>query len=136
MNGKRSNSALFSRESVHWSTPSELYNHYMDLGYYDPCPLNSSFDGLSQDWGHNNFVNPPYDNIFAFAVKAVEESKKGKDVVLLVPARTDTKWFHFILENSICEIDFIKGRLKFGGSKRCAPFPSIIITIHGHSVEC
>lgn len=71
------------------------------------------------------FCNPPYNNIGEWAKKAYEESQKGVTVVMLIPANTDTRYFHdYILHKA--EIRFIKGRLKFGGSNRCAPFASII----------
>lgn len=135
MKGTWSNCALFSTKSVHWSTPKNIYDYYIGLRYYDPCPLNASFDALTIEWHKKNFVNPPYDNIFAFVKKAVDEEEKGNETVLLVPARTDTKWFHYILENTVCEIEFVKGRLKFGGKKFYAPFPSILITIYGKSIK-
>ena len=122
---------LFSSSSVHWSTPSDIYDFYVsDRGFFDPCPLYSSFNGLEIEWLPFNFVNPPYDNILGFVIKAIEESKKGRVSVFLVPSRTDTKWFHLLLNSCYCEIIFIKGRLKFGGAKSYAPFPSLLITIY------
>lgn len=123
--------ALFSSLSNDWATPKEIYDHYIgELNYFDPCPLFSSFNGLIIEWKQYNFVNPPYDNILAFVLKAIEETKKGHISVFLVPSRTDTKWFHLLLNNCDCDIMFIKGRLKFGESKSCAPFPSILITVY------
>ena len=123
--------AMFTRTSVHWSTPKAIYDYYcIDNNYFDPCPLYSSFNGLEIEWRSFNFVNPPYNNILAFVIKAIEESKKGRVSVFLVPARTDTKWFHLLLSSCKCRIDFIKGRLKFGDSKTSAPFPSILITAY------
>ena len=73
------------------------------------------------------FCNPPYSQIAKWVQKCYEESiKPGTVVVLLIPARTDTKYFHdYILHRS--EIRFIKGRLKFGGGKYNAPFPSMVV---------
>ncbi|MFH1318495.1 MAG: DNA N-6-adenine-methyltransferase, partial [Candidatus Omnitrophota bacterium] len=72
-------------------------------------------------------VNPPYGkNIINWIKKGYEESKKGKTIVMLIPSRTDTKWWHeYVMKAK--EIRFIKGRLKFGGSINSAPFPSCII---------
>lgn len=86
---------------------------------FDPCPLFhdiSEWDGLKIEWGHSNFVNPPYLRTFKeqFIRKAYQESLKGKRVVMLLPVSTSTKIFHeIILPN--CEIRFLKGRVKFEG---------------------
>jgi len=88
-------------------------------------------DALCQD--RNNqvvFCNPPYSKLKEFAHKANEEAKKGATVVMLVPARTDTKAFHESLAGE--EVRFIKGRLKFqqnGQEKDPAPFPSMVCVI-------
>lgn len=73
------------------------------------------------------FCNPPYSKIAEWVRKCYEESlKAGTLVVMLIPARTDTKYFHdYILHRS--EIRFIKGRIKFGSEKNSAPFPSMIV---------
>jgi len=77
--------------------------------------------------GGNVFCNPPYGReLGKWVEKAYNESRKGACVVMLIPARTDTRWFHdFILGRA--EIRFLRGRLKFGGSKNSAPFPSMVV---------
>ena len=74
------------------------------------------------------FCNPPYGRVIGLWVeKAYTESKKPDTlVVMLIPARTDTKWFHEYIYGK-AEIRFIKGRLKFGGCKNAAPFPSMVV---------
>lgn len=121
---------LFSSASDQWSTPVDVYNA-LDREFnftFDPCPLNHNpdFDGLMIEWESSNFVNPPYSNIAAWCKKAYEEFQKGKIVVMLIPSRTDTRYWHDYIMKAT-EIRFIKGRLKFGGSKNSAPFPSAII---------
>jgi len=105
-----------------WKTPIDFYVK-LDKEFnfdFDPCPLNhdiNKWDGLKIDWGMRNFINPPYSLKLkeAFVQKAVEESKKGKLCVMLLPVSTSTKLFHdWILPNQT-EIRFIKGRIKFGG---------------------
>ena len=59
--------------------------------------------------------------------KAYEESRKGATVVMLLPARTDTRWFHEWVYERAAEIRFLRGRLRFGGAKNSAPFPSMIV---------
>ena len=83
------------------------------------CPKNGG--------GCRCFCNPPYSQIGDWVKKAYFESfTPGTLIVLLIPARTDTKYFHeYILNRS--EIRFIKGRLKFGSAKNSAPFPSMIV---------
>ena len=106
------------RKPVHdnWATPKELYN-LLDSEFnfdFDPCPLNYTVDGLAIEWGKSNFINPPYSRKLkeAFINKALEESKKGKLCVLLLPVSTSTKIFHdVVLPNG--EIRFFRGRPKF-----------------------
>ena len=77
------------------------------------------------------FCNPPYSNISSWVEKAFRETRNDNTlVVLLIPARTDTRYFHdFIYQRA--EIRFIKGRLKFGDSKNSAPFPSMVVIFRG-----
>jgi len=101
-----------------WKTPKDLYDMLNKEFHFDfdPCPLYSKFDGLKREWGGSNFVNPPYSRKLkeAFILKAFEEYKKGKIIVMLLPVSTSTKIFHdIILPN--CEIRFIRGRIKFEG---------------------
>lgn len=126
---------LFSKQSDDWATPIEIYNHYMNLNFFDPCPYQSTFDGLQIDWNPNRniYINPPYSNISAFVDKALEYHKKNNsEVVLLIPSRTDTRYFHKLLSYGI-DIQFVKGRLKFNDSKNAAPFPSVFIRLNGIS---
>ena len=78
--------------------------------------------------GHNVFVNPPYGReIGNWVEKAYKTNEEhGNLVVMLLPARTDTKWFHDFIYHK-AEIRFIRGRLKFGDSKNSAPFPSMVV---------
>lgn len=110
------------KHSDNWETPEDLYQELNnEFGFdFDPCPINhdlSLWDGLKIDWKKSNFVNPPYSRNLkeAFVKKAIEESKKGKVCVVLLPVSTSTKLFHeYILPNKK-EIRFIKGRVKFVG---------------------
>ena len=103
---------MFSRKSDNWSTPSKLYYHYMINKYFDPCPLYSNFNGLEIEWKEKNFVNPPYSKIKEFVNKSIEEHKKGKEVILLIPARTDTKYFRKLVDYG-STIIFITGHYRF-----------------------
>jgi hypothetical protein len=104
-----------------WKTPDYFYKT-LEVNFdfdFDPCPFHHdmSFDGLTVDWGDCNFVNPPYSRKLkeAFIKKAIEESKKGKTCVCLIPVSTSTKLFHeYILPNKK-QIFFIKKRIKFIG---------------------
>ena len=124
------NRVLFKSNSDNWKTPEMVYSKLNEEFKFDfdPCPLNDTptFDGLSIEWGNCNFVNPPYSQISKWCKKAVEEWIKGKTVVMLIPSRTDTKYWHEYIMKAT-EIRFIKGRLKFGDSKNSAPFPSAVI---------
>ena len=138
------NNALFTSNSDEWATPQDVFDKlnrefHFDL---DPCATANNHktdwyftaeqDGLDQNWGgHKVFCNPPYSEIDKWVEKAWRESRQDyTTVVLLIPARTDTRYFH----NFICnraEIRFIKGRLKFGQSKNSAPFPSMVVIFRG-----
>ncbi len=85
--------------------------------------------------GYRVFCNPPYSEISQWVQKSYEESLKPNTiVVMLIPARTDTKYFHdYIYHRS--EIRFVRGRLKFGGSKNSAPFPSMIVIFRAAKYE-
>jgi len=121
-----------------WKTPKELYNSlYGKFKFdYDPCPAGKTFDGidgLNVPWGKSNFVNLPYGSIKKWVKKSYEESMKGKLVVMLIPSRTDTRYWHdYIMKAD--EIWFVKGRLKFD-DKNPAPFPSAIIVFDGTRKE-
>ena len=121
--------ALFSSATVEWSTPDGVYKALDDEFHFtfDPCPLGGTVDGLATlftSWeGHRVFCNPPYERIGKWLLRA----KDAPITVYLIPARTDVKWFHEIVLPYASEIRFIKGRLKFGGSKNPAPFPSMIV---------
>ena len=120
--------------SNNWGTPSKLYEK-LNSKYnfdFDPCPHpKPSWDGLEVDWKQRNFVNPPYSDIESWAKKCRAEQLKGNMSVLLIPARTDTKYFHdWILPYA--KVEFIKGRIKFKKlddnvkTETTAPFPSIL----------
>ena len=144
MNGK--DTALFSKASDEWSTPQWLFDMLDDEFQFHldaaatcknskcgPCYCDKIGDALSLElsWDYHSqgfpvWLNPPYSKIGAFMKKAYEESLKGAVVVCLIPARTDTKYWHdYVMKAQ--EIRFVKGRLKFGDSKNSAPFPSVIV---------
>ncbi len=128
------NKVHFSSATDSWSTPKEVFDKLNEEFRFDfdPCPLNDSpdVDGLSIEWGRCNFVNPPYSNLKGWLAKAYLEAGKGNTCVLLIPSRTDTRYWHdYVMKAD--EIRFIKGRLKFGNSKNSAPFPSCIVVFHG-----
>jgi len=126
--------------SVEWATPQSLFDE-LDREFHftlDPCATAENAkctkfytkwdDGLSKDWSRETvFMNPPYGReIGDWMAKAYKESLKGAKVVCLIPSRTDTRWWHeFVMKAK--EIRFIKGRVKFGGHKNSAPFPSAIV---------
>lgn len=128
------NKVLFSSNSDNWCTPKVIYDSYINKGYFDPCPLNSEFNGLEIEWKQKNFVNPPFSKIKEFVDKSIIEFNKGKKVVLLIPARTDTKYYKKLVDFG-CTIIFITGRLHFNNSNS-APFPSCYIILNGKTTQC
>jgi len=124
---------MMSSLRTDWKTPKGLLKELRkEFGkFFDPCPTNPKFDGLKIDWKDPSFVNPPYGReIGKWCEKSVKEWQKGITVVMLIPSRTDTHWFHDWIMRSD-EIRFIRGRLKFDDNKNPAPFPSAIIVFKG-----
>lgn len=131
----------FSSKTDLWSTPQNFFDKLDDEFNFtlDPCatPDNAKCDkyftieddGLAQDWSNDIvFMNPPYGRAIRHWIKkAHDESRKGATVVCLVPARTDTSYWHDYVIGGGAEVRFIKGRLKFGGSSNSAPFPSAVV---------
>lgn len=130
----KSKNAAFTSLSQDWKTPKEFLKKLeREFGkLFDPCPSKNytnggQINGLEIEWKNKNFVNPPYTSKEqdAWVKKGFEEWQKGKLVIFLIPARTDTKRFHnYLLPHA--EIRFIKGRLKFSEHKNPAPFPSML----------
>ena len=125
---------LFSSASDRWATPRDVYERLNAEFHFDfdPCPLGGENDGTARlfcDWsGKRVFCNPPYGpKLRSFLERHVEAALS----VFLIPARTDTRWFHEIVLPNAKEIRFIKGRLKFGDAKNSAPFPSMIVIFSG-----
>lgn len=124
---------LFTSHKQKWRTPKKVYKRLnKEFNFdFDPCPSNPDFNGLNIEWGKCNFVNPPYTTQLQnkFIKKGVEQWRKGKTVVFLIPARTSTKRFHEDILPNATEIRFIKGRLHFDDSNTPAPFPSMIVIL-------
>ena len=139
--------ALFSSETGEWETPQEFYDNLNNIWKFnlDPCATDENAkcdyyfrkedNGLKLDWDLPGcakgrvFVNPPYGRgISEWVRKAVMEVARGNAVVvvMLLPARTDTKWWHDWIEPYATKVIFIRGRLKFKGASNPAPFPSVL----------
>ena len=136
--------------SDNWATPFSLYkklNDEFDFDF-DPCPLNfkdeipEDKDGLLIEWGNRNYINPPYSRKLkeSFVIKGIEESKKGKLCVFLLPVSTSTKLFHdHILPNITEPIRFLRGRVKFIGyntfgekvDDKCGMHDSMVVIFDG-----
>lgn len=131
----------FSSKTDNWSTPQAIFdtlnkefNFSLDVcasSENNKCDAyyTKEIDGLSQPWSGVCWCNPPYGrNIKLWVEKAAVTAALGlATVVCLLPARTDTRWWHdFVIEQST-DVRFIKGRLKFGEYKTSAPFPSAIV---------
>jgi site-specific DNA-methyltransferase (adenine-specific) len=129
---------LMSSKKMDWETPRHILDWVEGCygKFFDPCPKNPDFNGLKIEWKDINFVNPPYGTeIKHWIKKSYEESRKGKVVVLLIPSRTDTKWWHEYCMKANA-IFFIKGRITFRGDhKGSAPFPSCIVIFDINSSE-
>lgn len=142
------NEVMFSSKSDQWATPQDFFDRLNKEFCFtlDPCATDENHkvenyftaddNGLLQNWGGQRvFCNPPYSKIGEWVKKCYEEAIKPETlVVMLIPARTDTRYFHdYIIHRS--EIRFVKGRLKFGDSKNAAPFPSMVVIFRAAGVQ-
>lgn len=137
------NDVHFSSKKYDWETPQWLFDELNNefqftldvcatvdntkcLEYFSP-----EVDGLVQEWHGTCWMNPPYGrDIVKWMKKAYESWLQGVTVVCLVPARTDTAWWH---DYAMCgEVRFLRGRVKFVGADNAAPFPSAIIVFRGN----
>lgn len=127
-----------------WETPASLFEQ-LDREFQfdlDACATDENAkceryftkeqDGLAQDWrGYTVWCNPPYSQFTYWAAKCFREGCQDNTIVVcLLPARTDTKYFHNYIYHH-CEIRFIKGRLKFGNAKPNASFPGMVCIFRG-----
>ena len=138
-NKTRLNTALFSSRSEEWETPPHVFRplHSEFNFQVDVCAtsenakckvfFDKSVSGLDREWSpFRCWMNPPYGSkISNWVKKAFQESQRGALVVSLLPARTDTQWWHSWVMKA-AEIRFVAGRIAFGGGKQSAPFPSCI----------
>lgn len=145
----RINESWYTSTTDEWATPQALFEE-LDSEFHfvlDACATEQNAkvcnyydkqtDGLKQSWNLGGAVwcNPPYGkHISEWIEKAYNENKQGVTVVLLLPARTDTKYFHKYIYNQH-EIRFIKGRLKYNDGNGTAPFPSMIVVMRGDKHE-
>lgn len=130
---------MFSSKTDLWETPKDFFDT-LDAEFrfnLDVCALpenakcaayySPDVDGLSQPWYGNCWCNPPYGRqVGRWVAKAAQSAAEGATVVMLLPARTDTAWFHDYIYGR-AEVRFVRGRLKFGGSANSAPFPSMVV---------
>ena len=136
----------FSSKRSDWETPSEIFeplrkefNIVFDLCAHSrntkcSAHYNKRDNSLRMSWATNdddaNWLNPPYGReIGLWVERAASWASGGRGTtVSLLPARTDTKWFHdHIYNKPNVEVRFLKGRVKFVGAKHAAPFPSMIV---------
>lgn len=135
-------SVHFSSKTDDWYTPQDFYDEWDEKFNFtlDVCASKENAkcgkfftkeqDGLSQKWEGVCWMNPPYGReIGKWMEKAYQSSLDGATVVCLVPSRTDTRWWHDYAMKG--DITFIKGRLRFGGAKNSAPFPSAVVVFNG-----
>lgn len=133
----------FSSRTDLWTTPQDLFDELNTEFAFtlDVCadPENAKcsvyftpeIDGLSQRWTGSCWMNPPYGKtIRRWVRKAHESAAAGATVVCLLPARTDTSWWHDFVTKAD-EVRFVRGRVRFGTADAGAPFPSAIVIFRG-----
>lgn len=142
------NPALLQSGNTCWATPWDFFQRY-DAQYHftlDVCAqahnakcarhFSPQDDGLAQSWaGERCWMNPPYGReIGRWVEKARREAERGALVVGLLPARTDTQWFHeHVLP--VAHVVFLRGRIRFVGAAHPAPFPSMLAIWGEYSVR-
>lgn len=135
----------YSSKKMDWQTPDEFLDIVREFApiQLDPCtspenPVGARVwmtpreNGLLQNWDEFQswsdaitYMNPPYGRqIGKWTYKASLEAQKGVEIIALVPARTDTKWFQEADFTAVC---FWRGRLRFKGAPHPAPFPSAVL---------
>lgn len=132
----------FSSATDMWATPQATFDALHREFHFETdvcavagnakCPrfFTPEVDGLAQEWTGVCWMNPPYGRgIGAWVEKAYRSSLQGATVVCLLPARTDTAWWHDYVMRG--EVRFLRGRLKFGDGKGSAPFPSAVVIFRG-----
>lgn len=134
------NEALFSSKKQDWETPIDFFNKLNEVFEFEidvaasddnaKCEkhFTEATNGLAQKWNGTCWMNPPYGREqIKWIEKAYNESLTGATTVCLIPARPDTKVWQDVIFKKAIAICFVKGRLKFGGSKESAPFPSAVV---------
>jgi len=142
---------MFSIKKQDWATPQDFFDK-LDAEFHftlDPCADDQNHkcekyfteeqDGLNQDWsGERVFCNPPYGrDVPKWVKKCYDETRTGECelAVMLLHARTDTRWFHDYIYHKADEVRFLKGRLHFGGHINRAPFPSMVVVFWGREMK-
>jgi len=134
------NKGLFTSNTPEWATPQAFFDALNSEFHFtlDPCATDENHkctryftekdNGIIQSWDNEIvFCNPPYGRVLKDWVKKASDTVGGV-VVMLIPSRTDTRYFHeYIYQKENVEIRFLKGRLKFGDGKGSAPFPSMVV---------
>jgi len=134
-----SHNVHYSSEKMDWGTPDELYSKLSRIYRFDldaaadkanaKCKRFYSVNdcGLTGTWaGARVWCNPPYGRqIGKWVQKAANEAHHAELIVMLVPSRTDTAWWHLAIQTA--RPVFIKGRLRFKGAPSSAPFPSALL---------
>lgn len=150
LKGIMENKALKNEElkiGDEWQTPPDLWedikNWFPFVGpIFDPCPGSvplagcyspeGVFNGLEIPWGALTFVNPPFSNIHPWVEKALDESYKGKHIVMLLPVRSDQHWFYLLKEEA--KPVFIRGRVQYvteGQARKNCSFASMLVVLEG-----
>lgn len=140
--GTTLNRSLFASGRKEWTTPFQIiealrteFPFTLDAAASPENTVGRRFidienDALSQTWSGVVWCNPPYGRrVDRWLAKGAESAEAGATVVFLLPARTDTAWFHEIVLPR-AEVRFLRGRLRFGGSSNGAPFPSMLAIFH------
>ena len=139
----------YSSEKHTWETPQDFFNKVNSIFNFTldacaecptakvPCYYTKEQDALKQDWKGVVWCNPPYGREqIKFISKALEEqTKHNSTVVLLIPARPDTKVWQDVIFPNASQVCFVRGRLRFGDSKENAPFPCALVVFSKNTFD-
>lgn len=131
-----SKAVIQKAKSQVYETPDSIWNEIEKVwgipkdDFFDPCPINPTFNGLLIPWKKFNYVNPPFlkDTLELFVIKAIGEACSGNKTIMLLPSKTDQEWFHTLVKNNY-KIHWIRGRIKFKDQTSSIQIPCFLVEI-------
>lgn len=123
---------IYSKNTDNWRTPTKIYEAFIEKNYIDCFKYEAKENEMLNNYYDKKlFINPPFSKMKEVTKWVIKQKENGNKIALLIPARTDTKYFHDLIEYNPLII-FIKGRLHYNDSKS-APFPTILLIFNKYA---